>query len=91
MDFEEQKVPDSILDKYTKVCTCRSISRKTIKEAINDGCDKSENAPVRAQALAAVKTAVCALSNSYRTWENYQNRVQKKKINNQLHNLTGIV
>ena len=32
MDFEEQKVPDSILDKYTKVCTCRSISRKTIKE-----------------------------------------------------------
>ena len=39
MDFEEQKVPDSILDKYTKVCTCRSISRKTIKEAINDGCD----------------------------------------------------
>ena len=39
MDFEEQKVPDSILDKYTKVCTCRSISRKAIKEAINDGCD----------------------------------------------------
>ena len=39
MDFEDQKVPDSILDKYTKVCTCRSISRKTIKEAINDGCD----------------------------------------------------
>ena len=52
---------------------------------------EEQNAPVRAQALAAVKTAVCALSNSYRTWENYQNRVQKKKINNQLHNLTGIV
>lgn len=39
MEFEENKVPDSILDKYTKVCTCRSISRKTIKDAINDDCD----------------------------------------------------
>lgn len=39
MEFEENKIPDNILDKYTKVCTCRSISRKTIKEAIADGCD----------------------------------------------------
>jgi len=39
MDFEENKVPDAILDKYTKVCTCRSISRATIKKAIEDGCD----------------------------------------------------
>lgn len=38
MDIQENQVPTSILDKYTKVCTCRSISRKTIKEAIADGC-----------------------------------------------------
>lgn len=35
--MDENKVPDSILDKYTKVCTCLSVSRKTIKEAIADG------------------------------------------------------
>lgn len=38
MEFEENKIPENILDKYTKICTCRSISRKTIKEAIADGC-----------------------------------------------------
>ena len=37
MDFEENQVPEAILDKLTKVCTCRSITRKTIKEAILDG------------------------------------------------------
>ncbi len=37
MDFEENQVPEAILDKLTKVCTCRSISRKTIKEAILEG------------------------------------------------------
>lgn len=35
MDFEENQVPEAILDKLTKVCTCRSISRKTIKEPLN--------------------------------------------------------
>lgn len=39
MDFEENQVPEAILDKLTKVCTCRSISRKTIKEAILNGAD----------------------------------------------------
>ena len=37
MDFEENQVPEAILDKLTKVCTCRSITRKTIKEAIFNG------------------------------------------------------
>ena len=37
MDFEENQVPEAILDKLTKVCTCRSITRKTIKEAILNG------------------------------------------------------
>ncbi len=39
MDFEENKVPEAILDKLTKVCTCRSITRKTIKDAIRNGAD----------------------------------------------------
>lgn len=39
MDFEENQVPEAILDKLTKVCTCRNISRKTIKEAILNGAD----------------------------------------------------
>ena len=34
MEFENNQVPEAILDKLTKVCTCRSITRKTIKEAI---------------------------------------------------------
>lgn len=37
MDFEENKVPEAILDKYTKVCTCLSISKKTMKDAIREG------------------------------------------------------
>ena len=37
MNFEENQVPEAILDKLTKVCTCRSITRKTIKEAILNG------------------------------------------------------
>ena len=35
MEFENNQVPAAILDKLTKVCTCRSITRKTIKEAIH--------------------------------------------------------
>lgn len=38
-DNEENKIPEAILDKYTKICTCRSISRATIKKAINNGAD----------------------------------------------------
>lgn len=37
MKFENNQVPEAILDKLTKVCTCRSITRKTIKEAIFNG------------------------------------------------------
>ena len=37
MEFENNQVPEAILDKLTKVCTCRSITRKTIKEAIFNG------------------------------------------------------
>lgn len=33
---------DSVLDKYTKVCTCRVISRATIKKAIADGANTVE-------------------------------------------------
>lgn len=36
---DNNQIPEAILDKYTKICTCRSISRKTIKEAINEGYD----------------------------------------------------
>ena len=37
MNFEDNQVPEAILDKLTKVCTCRSITRKNIKEASLDG------------------------------------------------------
>ena len=37
--MEDNQIPTAILDKLTKVCTCRSITRKAIKEAILDGCD----------------------------------------------------
>ena len=40
MHFEENQVPEAILDKLTKVCTCRSITRKTIKEAILNGAHR---------------------------------------------------
>ncbi len=37
MDYQENKIPVSVLDKYTKICTCLSISRKTIKDTIANG------------------------------------------------------
>lgn len=33
----EQNNNDEIMDKLTKVCTCKGISRATIKEAIKKG------------------------------------------------------
>ena len=33
--MEDNQIPTAILDKLTKVCTCRSITRKAIKEAID--------------------------------------------------------
>lgn len=38
MQFNEEKIPTSILDKYTKICTCCSVSKLSIKNAINNGC-----------------------------------------------------
>lgn len=33
---------EAILDKLTKVCVCRVVTRAAIKEAINSGCDTLE-------------------------------------------------
>ena len=33
----EQNVNNEIMDKLTKVCLCKAISRATIKKAINNG------------------------------------------------------
>ena len=33
----EQELNDEIRDKLTKVCICKSITRKTIKDAIKNG------------------------------------------------------
>lgn len=33
---------DEVLDKLTKVCVCKSISRKTIKDAIKNGASTVE-------------------------------------------------
>lgn len=33
----EQELNDEIRDKLTKVCICKSIPRKTIKDAIKNG------------------------------------------------------
>lgn len=33
----DEAIPPAILDKLTKVCTCRSITRATIKRAIENG------------------------------------------------------
>ena len=52
MEFENNQVPEAILDKLTKVCTCRSITRKTIKEAIFNG----------AHTFPAVKEATRAIT-----------------------------
>ena len=93
MDFEEQKVPDSILDKYTKVCTCRSISRKTIKEAINDGCDTIPKIRERTGAgtgSCGGKNCGVRIVKLLQDMANYQNRAQKKMSNSlsktQTHN-----
>ena len=58
MEFENNQVPEAILDKLTKVCTCRSITRKTIKEAIFNGAHtfpavkEATRAPVPVEAKA---------------------------------------
>lgn len=39
----ENNLNAEILDKITKVCTCKSISRAKIKEAIKDGAHTVED------------------------------------------------
>ena len=39
MEFENNQVPEAILDKLTKVFTCRTITRKTITAAIFIGAN----------------------------------------------------
>lgn len=33
------ELKNSVLDKYTKICTCRVISRAAVKKAISEGAD----------------------------------------------------
>lgn len=37
--MENEELNQLVLDKLTKVCLCKSISRATIKKAINEGAD----------------------------------------------------
>lgn len=39
----EQNINSEILDKLTKVCVCRGISRASIKKAISDGAKSVED------------------------------------------------
>lgn len=38
----DKKLENQIIDKLTKTCTCRQISRSTIKKAIQNGCSTVE-------------------------------------------------
>lgn len=40
--MENNGLNEEILDKLTKVCLCKAISRKTIKNAIANGADTLE-------------------------------------------------
>lgn len=35
-------IPESVMDKLTKVCTCKGISRAAVKKAIQNGCNSVE-------------------------------------------------
>lgn len=39
----EQNINNEILDKLTKVCVCRGVSRASIKKAISDGAKSVED------------------------------------------------
>ncbi|WP_297521521.1 (2Fe-2S)-binding protein [uncultured Clostridium sp.] len=41
-DNNNEELRQAVLDKLTKVCLCRAISRKTIKDAIANGADTYE-------------------------------------------------
>ena len=38
----DERIPQETLDKLTKVCICKAISRAKIKEAIKNGADTIE-------------------------------------------------
>ena len=42
MDSNDNNLNEAILDKLTKTCRCRAISRAKIKEAIRNGADTFE-------------------------------------------------
>lgn len=42
---------EAIKDRLTKTCTCRVITRATIKEAIANGCDTVEKVKARTGAM----------------------------------------
>ena len=65
--MEDTQIPTAILDKLTKVCTCRSITRKAIKEAILDGCDTFPKVKERTSA----GTGACGGKAVAREWLNY--------------------
>ena len=39
----EQNINSGILDKLTKVCVCRGVSRASIKKAMSDGAKSVED------------------------------------------------
>lgn len=41
-ELKQEILRQEVLDKYTKVCICRVISRATIKKAITDGAKSVE-------------------------------------------------
>lgn len=41
-ELNQEALKQTVLDKYKKVCTCRVISRATIKKVIADGAKSAE-------------------------------------------------
>lgn len=48
--MSEQKIKPEIMDKLTKVCLCRGISKATIKDAIMKGAKTVEEVKVTTKA-----------------------------------------
>lgn len=51
----EQNLNEELLDKLTKVCICKAISKARIKEAIRNGADTLE----KVQAVTGAGTGGC--------------------------------
>lgn len=54
--MENNGLNEEILDKVTKVCLCKAISRQTIKNAIAEGADTLEKVK---EATSAAKGGCC--------------------------------